>query len=101
MTETTPTTTPTPPEGLTDERLLELAAKHMEDDYGAINPDEYDPLDEKSLEVCARPAPTPEEIESQFRAWWAESYPNDPAGGYAVLSHVAFARHLLGMGVQR
>ena len=48
----TETTTPTPPEGLTDEQLLELAAAHMEDDYGAINPDEYDPLEEKTLEVC-------------------------------------------------
>ena len=98
MTKTTPTA---PQEGLTDERLLELAAKHMEDDYGAINPNEYDPLDEKSLEVCARPAPTPEEIESQFRAWWAESYPNAPACPYAVASHVAFALYLLGRGVQQ
>ena len=51
MTDHTTTPTPTPPEGLTDEQLLEPAADHMEDSYGAINPDEYDPLDEKSLEV--------------------------------------------------
>ena len=44
------------------------------------------------------PAPTPEEIEAQFRAWWAESYPNAPAGGHAVSSHVAFALHLLSRG---
>jgi hypothetical protein len=115
MTDTT--TTPTPPEGLTDERLLELAAKHMEDDYGAINPDEYDPLDEKSLEVyvsellafaraaiaadrAARPTPTPEEIEATFRQWWAESYPHAPVGNHAVGTHVAFALRLMGGEVQ-
>ena len=43
---------------------------------------------------------TPEEIEAQFRAWWAESYSNDPAGPRAVASHVAFALHLFSRGVQ-
>jgi hypothetical protein len=44
--------------------------------------------------------PTPEEIEAQFRAWWKASYPNAPAGGHAVRSHVAFGQHLLGREVQ-
>jgi hypothetical protein len=162
-------TTPTPPEGLTDARLLELAADEIEP-YDRISPGEYEAENELALEVygsellaamraaiaaheaaraqlppdyidpeqtgedrklleafyvacraeggttdeitlrgiraaiaadrAARPAPTPEEIEAQFRAWWAESYPNAPAGGHAVRSHVAFAQHLLGRGVQ-
>lgn len=49
---------------------------------------------------AARPAPTPKDIEAQFRAWWAESYPSAPAGPPAVTSHVAFALHLFGRGVQ-
>jgi hypothetical protein len=44
---------------------------------------------------AARPAPTPEEIEAQFRAWWAESYPRSPVGNPTVRSHVEFALHLL------
>lgn len=49
---------------------------------------------------AARPQPTPEEVEARFRAWWAESFPNAPAGPHAVRSHVAFAMHLLGGEVQ-
>lgn len=37
-----------------------------------------------------------EEVDARFRAWWAESYPNAPAGTHAVQSHVAFALHLMG-----
>ena len=107
-------TTPTPPEGLTDERLLELAAAGI-DGYDSIEPGEYEPETWIAVEAygseliayaraaiaadrAARPAPTPEELTSQFRAWWAESYPNAPAGPHAVASHVAFALHLLGRG---
>lgn len=108
MTETTPTT-PTPPEGLTDVELAKLAA--------AVIPTSRFPY--KLIETqafcseliayaraaiaaheAARPTPTPEEIEASFRAWWAESYPNAPAGGHAVASHVGFARHLFSRGVQ-
>lgn len=46
------------------------------------------------------PAPTPEDVETRFRAWWAESFPNAPAGRHTVRSHVAFALHLLGGEVQ-
>ena len=46
------------------------------------------------------PAPTPEEIEAQFRAWWKASYPSAPVNNAAVGYHVAFALHLLGRGVQ-
>ena len=42
------------------------------------------------------PAPTPDEVEARFRAWWGECYPNVPAGRHTVRSHVAFALHLLG-----
>ena len=113
---TNPTTTPTPQEGLTDEQLLELAAAAI-DGVGSIKPGRYEQATGLVLEVygseliaygraaiaaalAARPAPTAEEIEAQFRAWWAESYPNAPAGPHAVASHVAFALHLLGRGVQ-
>jgi hypothetical protein len=51
MTEPTPTTTPTPPEGLTDERLLELAAAAI-DGYDSIEPGEFEP-GEGALEVYA------------------------------------------------
>lgn len=175
MTDPTPTTTPTPPEGLTDEQLLELMPEQFRADLatasrlaaqdagpdtkpgvfrvilntGAVAyaraaitaheaaraqlpPDYIDPEqtgeDRKLLEAfyvacraeggtadeitlrgiraaiaadrAARPAPTPEEIEATFRQWWAESYPHAPAGNHAVASHVAFALHLLGRGVQ-
>ena len=40
MTDPTTTTTPTPPEGLTDERLLELAATAI--GYDSIEPGEYE-----------------------------------------------------------
>jgi hypothetical protein len=52
-----------------------------------------------ALAPTPAPAPTPEELEAQFRAWWKASYPNAPAGGHAVASHVAFGLHLL-RGVQ-
>lgn len=53
-----------------------------------------------TVEAAPAPAPTPEEVEARFRAWWEESYPNAPAGGHAVRSHVAFALYLLGGEVQ-
>ena len=37
MTDPTPTTTPTPPEGLTDERLLELMPQQFRDDLAAAS----------------------------------------------------------------
>ena len=40
MTDPTTTTTPTPPEGLTDEQLLELAAAAI--GYDSIEPGEYE-----------------------------------------------------------
>ena len=134
MTETTPTTTPTPPEGLTDEQLKDIwetghlpTDQEIADDHGVNdllfmftsayyrwldeNPEEQEKHDAKCLRAVFNagvnwsrhtpaPAPTPEEIEAQFRAWWAESYPNAPAGPHAVSSHVAFALHLLSRGVQ-
>ena len=165
MTDTTPTTTTTPPQGLTDERLLELAAREIEP-YDRIPPGEYEADYQQALEVygseliaamraaiaaheaaraqlppnyidpghtgedrklleafyvasraeggtadeivlrglraaiaadrAARPRLTREEVAARFRAWWAESFPNAPAGPHAVRSHVAFALHLLG-----
>ena len=178
MTNPTPTTTPTPQEGLTDERLLQLMPEQFRADLATASrlaaqdagPDTkpgvfrvilntgalayaraaiaadraqraqteraVDPINlvtagirfgymaghNDTVEACygdpdsvaedyaaeilsdvrptPAPAPTPEEIETQFRAWWAKSYPNAPAGPHAVASHVAFALHLLGRGVQ-
>ena len=126
LTETTTTTTPTPPEGLTDERLLELMPEQFRADLATasrlaaqdagpdIKPGLFRVILNTGALAYARanlaaheaarptpaPAPTPEEIKAQFRAWWAESYPNAPAGPHAVASHVAFALHLLGLGVQ-
>ena len=108
---TTPTPQ-TPPQGLTDERLLELAAGEI-DPYDRIEPGEYEAENERAIEIygseliaamraaiaaheAARPQLTPEEVAARFRAWWAESFPNAPAGPHAVASHVAFALHLLG-----
>jgi hypothetical protein len=175
MTDPTPTTTPTPPEGLTDEQLLELMPEQFRADLATASrlaaqdagPDtkpgvfrvilntgalayaraviaadraarpipapvpltpaqleklqevltdhwdegppgegwassELDKLraiiDTWHAQPTPAPAPTPEELEAQFRAWWKASYPNAPAGGHAVRSHVAFALHLLGRG---
>ena len=53
-----------------------------------------------TVEAAPAPAPTPEEVEARFLAWWAESYPHAPVGSHAVASHVAFALHLLGGEVQ-
>ena len=50
MTETTPTTTPTQPEGLTDARLLELAAAAI-DGYDSIAPGEFEPEAEIAVEA--------------------------------------------------
>ena len=114
---TNPTTTPTPQEGLTEEQLLELAAAAI-DGVGSIKPGRYEQATGLVLEVygseliaygraaiaaheAARLTPTHEELTSQFRAWWAESYPNAPACPYAVASHVAFALHLFSRGVQQ
>lgn len=108
---TDPTTTPTPPQGLTDAQLLELAEKELcIDDTQDAHEQRY-PLmvltDERLATTTAvdhanllrdatKMALTPEEVEARFRSWWAESYPLAPAGGHAVRSHVAFALHLLG-----
>ena len=123
MTETTPTTTPTPPEGLADEQLLQLMPEQFRADLAIASrlaaqdagPDIKPGLFRVILNTgalayarvaiaadrAARPTPTPEEIEAQFRAWWAESYPNAPAGPQAVASHVAFALHLLNRGAPK
>ena len=123
MTETTPTTTPTPPEGLADEQLLQLMPEQFRADLAIASrlaaqdagPDIKPGLFRVILNTgalayaraaiaaheAARPTPTPEEIEAQFRAWWAESYPNAPAGPHAVASHVAFALHLLNRGAPK
>jgi len=115
---TDPTTTPTPPEVLTDERLLELMPQRLQDDLAAASELFAQNAKENigafrcrvllntaavayaraaiAADRAARPAPTPEEIEAQFRAWWAESYPHAPVGNHAVGTHVAFALHLLG-----
>ena len=106
MTNPTPTTTPTPPEGLTDEQLDALERQHWEA-TGVVSPSlqkeelfNYRAYARAAIAAheAARLTPTPEEIEAQFRAWWAESYPNAPAGPHAVASHVAFALHLLSRG---
>ena len=122
MTNPTPTT-PTPPEGLTDEQLLQLMPEQFRADLAIASrlaaqdagPDIKPGLFRVILNTgalayarvaiaadrAARPTPTPEEIEAQFRAWWAESYPNAPAGPHAVASHVAFALHLLNRGAPK
>ena len=122
MTNPTPTT-PTPPEGLTDEQLLQLMPEQFRADLAIASrlaaqdagPDIKPGLFRVILHTgalayarvaiaadrAARPTPTPEEIEAQFRAWWAESYPNAPAGPHAVASHVAFALHLLNRGAPK
>jgi hypothetical protein len=122
MTDPTPTT-PTPPEGLTDEQLLELMPKQFRADLATASrlaaqdagPDTKPGvfrviLNTGALEYAraaiaadraARPTPTPEEIESTFRAWWKASYPNAPVNKASVGYHVDFALHLLGQGVQR
>lgn len=35
------------------------------------------------------------DLESEFIAWWQDSYRNAPASGHAVKTHVAFAEHIL------
>lgn len=37
---------------------------------------------------------TDAELEEQFRAWWAESYPTPP-GPHALMTHIGWARFLL------
>ena len=118
---TNPTTTPTPPEGLTDERLLELmpeqfridltiASRLAAQDAGPdikpglfrviLNTGAFDYARAAiAADRAARPAPTPEEIEAQFRAWWPSGSRRSPTSGppdiYAILSHVEFAIYLL------
>lgn len=38
---------------------------------------------------------TDPQLETLFRAWWAESFPNSPPGTHALATHLGFARHLL------
>jgi hypothetical protein len=105
-------TTPTPPEGLTDEQLRDVLWKSLcerkanESRFGAGSSPESDMqarIDDCRAAIAAdraaRPTPTPEEIEATFRQWWAESYPRSPVGNPTVRSHVEFALHLL-RGVQ-
>lgn len=35
------------------------------------------------------------DLESEFLAWWQDSYRNAPPSGHTVNSHVAFAQHVL------
>lgn len=42
----------------------------------------------------ARLGLTDAELEDRFRAWWAESY-TIPPGPHALMTHIAWARHLL------
>jgi len=112
MAEANATTTPTPPEGLTDKRLRDLLyecwceRKANESPFGAGSSPESDMqarIDDCRAAIAAHDAarapaqlPTTEEIEARFRAWWADSYPSAPAGPHAVASHAAFALYLLG-----
>jgi hypothetical protein len=108
-------TGPAPPEGLTDEQLLELASSH----WTAIAPYDYDstrvvveiPGSELiafaraaiAAHEAARPAPAPvptrEEIDDQFWQWWSALYPrsliDNPTRWYCV----AFSLHMLGQEV--
>lgn len=34
-------------------------------------------------------------IESLFREWWSQSFPNAPIGKHALSTHVAFAQYML------
>lgn len=34
-------------------------------------------------------------LESEFMAWWQDSYRNAPPSGHTVRTHVAFAEHVL------
>ena len=36
------------------------------------------------------------QIESMFREWWSQSFPNAPIGKHALSTHVAFAQYMLG-----
>lgn len=35
------------------------------------------------------------DLESEFLAWWQDSYRNAPVHGQAVTTHVSFAKHIL------
>ena len=124
MTDPTPTTTPTPQEGLTDERLLELMPQQFRDDLAAasrlaaqdagpdIKPGVFRVMLNTGALAYARAAiaahdaarapaqlPTTEEIETRFHAWWADSYPSVPVSPRAVASYADFALYLLGQDV--
>jgi hypothetical protein len=38
---------------------------------------------------------TEPQLETEFRDWWKQSFPNSPPGKHAVTSHVGWAQHLL------
>jgi hypothetical protein len=35
------------------------------------------------------------QLESKFRDWWKQSFPNSPPGKHAIASHVGFGLYLL------
>ena len=96
MTDPTTTPTPTPQEGLTDARLLELAAAAI-DGYGSIAPGEFEPETEIAVEAygseliayaraaiaaheAARPTPSP--VPSFLDAIRLANGCHDYSGGY-------------------
>jgi hypothetical protein len=108
---TDPTLTPqTPPQGLTDEQLLELAAREIEP-YDRIPPGEYEADYQQALEVygseliaamraaiaadrAARPTPTPEALQAVYAAWFKAEQGIPPAAA-AARTAAAFALALL------
>jgi hypothetical protein len=101
---------PTPPEGLTDEQLDALERQHWEA-TGFLTPTlqkeelfNYRAFARAAIaahDAARAPAqlPTPEEIETRFHAWWADSYPSVPVSPRAVASYTDFALYLLGQEV--
>lgn len=41
---------------------------------------------------------SPQALESEFRIWWAQSFPGAPPNGQTVATSVAWARHILSRG---
>jgi hypothetical protein len=103
-------TGPVPQEGLTDEQLDALERQHWEA-TGFLTPTlqkeelfNYRAFARAAIaahDAARAPAqlPTPEEIETRFHAWWADSYPSVPVSPRAVASYADFALYLLGQEV--